>query len=236
MSPTGRTARSIGWLYLVTMAPAPLNLIYLPSHFIVRGDAAATASNIAGGELLYRLCTLAGLFNSIMFIVLGLSLYNLFKDVDRKQARLMVAFVAVSAAISLVNLVNEIAPLILLGGADWLSAFSKPQLDALALGFLRLRDIGIGIATAFWGLWLLPFGVLAFKSGFVPRLIGVLLIVGCFGYLAQSVTAILAPAYLNLVFNVTLPLVGPGELFAIIWLLVKGGRVPLPDARIAHAT
>ena len=235
MSSTKWTARSIGVLYLVTMLPAPLNLIYMPGRFIVRGDAAATARNIADAELLYRLCTLAGFFNSIMFIVLGLSLYNLFKDVDRKQARLMVAFVAVSAAISLANLINEIAPLVLLSGADFLSAFSKPQLDALALGFLRLRDVGIGIATAFWGLWLLPFGILAHRSGFTPRLIGVLLIVGCFGYLAQSVTFIVLPALTTVVTYVTLPLAAPGEFVMIIWLLVKGGTVLLPVARPANA-
>jgi hypothetical protein len=130
-----------------------------------------------------------------------------------------------------VNLINEIAPLILLSGADFLSVFSQPQLDALALGFLRLRESGVGIATAFWGLWLLPFGILVIKSGFIPKLIGVLLIVGCFGYLAQSFTAIALPAHLPVVVNLTLPLVLPGELLVVIWLLAKGAKVPLPVAR-----
>ena len=226
------TARSIGALYVLTMTPAPLNLIYLPSRFIVAGDAAATARNITAGALTYRLLTLAALFNNILFIVLVLSLYDLLKDVDRKQARLMVAFVVVSVAVSLVNLLNELAPLMLLSGADYLSAFSRPELEALAYGFLRLRGTGLGIATAFWGLWLLPFGILVIKSGFIPRLIGVLLIAGCFGYLAQSVAAILFPARVHAVFNATLPLVAPGELFVVIWLLVKGGTVPLPEARV----
>jgi hypothetical protein len=218
-------------LYVLTMLPAPLNLIYLPRRFIVPGDATATARNITAGELTYRLCTLSGLVNSILFIFLVLSLYNLFKDVDRKQARLMVMLVAVSVAIAVVNLVNEIAPLILLSGADFLSVFSKPQLDALALGFLRLRGSGVVLASAFWGLWLLPFGILVIKSGFIPKLIGVLLIVGCFGYLAQSFTSIVLPAQVPAVFKVALPLVAPGELFMIIWLLLKGGKVPLPEAQ-----
>lgn len=230
------TARSIGVLYFLTMLPAPFNLIYLPRRFIVPGDAAATAHNITAGALTYRLCTLSGLLNGIAFIFLVLSLYDLLKDVDRKQARLMVTLVAISVAMSLVNLVNEIAPLILLSGADSLSVFSKPQLDALALGFLRLRSSGLGIVTAFWGLWLLPFGILAIKSGFIPKPIGVLLIVGCFGYLAQSFTSIVSPAHLRLVFNATLPLVAPGEFFVIVWLLVKGAKVPLPEAQPTHAT
>jgi len=220
----------------VTMAPAPLNLIYLPNRFIVRGDAAATAGNIVSGEHIYRLLVLCGLLNSIMFIVLGLSLYNIFKDVDRKQARLLVAFVCVSSAISIANLVHELAPLVLLSGANWLSAFSKAQLDALVLAFLRLRGIGISLATAFWGLWLVPFGILVIRSGFIPKWLGVLLLVGGLGYMAQCVTAILFPAFQGLVFNVTLPIVGPGEALMIIWLLVKGGKVPLPDARPVRAT
>jgi len=230
MTTTRATARSIGVLYLLTMLPAPLNLMYLPSRFIVPGDAAATAHNISTGELTYRLLTLSGLVSNILFIFLVLSLYNLFKDVDRKQARLMAMLVGVSVAICLINLLNELAPLILLSGADYLAAFSKPQLDALAFGFLRLRGTGLGIATAFWGLWLLPFGILVIKSGFIPKLIGGLLIVGCFGYLAQSVTSIIWPAYVHTVFTATLPLVGPGELGVIIWLLVKGAKVPLPEA------
>jgi len=226
------TARSIGVLYVLTMLPAPINLIYLPRHFIVPGDAAATARNITAAELTYRLCTLSSFVNSILFIFLVLSLYHVFKDVDRKQARLMVMLVVVSVAISVVNLINEIAPLILLSGADFLSVFSQPQLDALALGFLRLRGSGVGIATAFWGLWLLPFGILVIKSGFIPKLIGALLIVGCFGYLAQSFTSIVLPAHVHSVVTLTLPLVAPGELFVMIWLLVKGGKVQLSPSGI----
>jgi hypothetical protein len=223
------TARSIGVLYVLTMLPAPLNLIFLPKHFIVAGDAAATARNIAGGEFLYRLCTLAGLLNNILFLFLVLSLYNLFQDVDRKQARLMVVLVVVSVAIGLATLLIEIAPLILLSGAGFLSVFSQAQLDSLALGFLRLRASGLGIDSAFWGLWLFPFGVLVLKSGFIPKLIGVLLIIGCFGYLAQSITSLVFPAYVATVFNATLPLVAPGEVSMVIWLLVKGGGILLPE-------
>jgi hypothetical protein len=227
MNPARGTARSIGVLYLLTMLPAPLSLIYLPNHFIVPGDAAATARNITAGELTYRLLTLAGLVNNILFIFLVLSLYNLFKEVDRRQARIMVLLVVVSVAVGLVTLIVESAPLILLSGADFLAPFSRAQLEALALGVFRLRGNGLGIATAFWGLWLLPFGILVIKSGFIPKLIGVLLIVGCIGYLAQSLTALLWPAQLHTVFNATLPLVGPGELSMIVWLLVKGGKLQL---------
>lgn len=223
-----RTARSVGWFYLLTMLPAPLNLVFLPSRFLVSGDAAATAQRITEAEMLYRLCALAGLWSSVMFIFVAFKLSGLFRNVDRMQARLLVGLVLVSSAIGLANLVNELAPLVLLSGADYLAAFSKPQLDALVMGFLRLRGVGLGINSVFWGLWLLPFGILVIKSGFMPRWIGFLLIMGCVGYLIQALASLLWPASAHMVFNLTIPLVGPGEISAIIWLIARGNRVPIP--------
>lgn len=160
-----------------------------------------------------------------------MSLYNLLKDVDRKHARLMVMLVAVSVAVGVVNLLNQIAPLILLSGADFLSVFTKPQLDALALSFLRLSSSGSHVDMAFWALWLFPFGILVIKSGFFPKLLGVLLIVGCFAYLTVSFTAIVFPAHRHVVNQVALPFYAIGELSMIIWLLVKGAKVQEPEAR-----
>jgi len=223
-----RTGRSLGWLYVATMLPAPLNLAFLPSHFLVPGDAAATAARIAAEPMLYRICTLAGLLNNILFVVLALALFRLFQEVDRGQARLLVLLVVLSAAVGLVTLVFEAGPLIVLNGKEYWSAFSRPQLDALVMGLVALRGTGLGIDSAFWGLWLLPFGILVWKSGFMPKSIGVLLIIGCVGYLIQSFTAVLWPAAVHKVFNATIPLVGPGEIFASLWFIVKGNKVLVP--------
>ncbi|MBA3646826.1 MAG: DUF4386 domain-containing protein [Gemmatimonadaceae bacterium] len=208
--------------------PAPINILYLPTHFIVAGDAAATARNITADQLTYRLCILAGLVSLVGFIWLALSLYNLFKDVDRMQARLLVGLVLGGAAAGIANMINETAPLVLLSGMGYLSAFTAPQLDTLALAFLKIRGSGISLEMAFWALWLLPFGVLVMKSGFMPRLIGVLLIVGCFGYLAVSVTGILFPPHRALVNRIAMPFYSVGELSVIAWFIIKGGTVPLP--------
>jgi hypothetical protein len=108
--------------------------------------------------------------------------------------------------------------------------FTKPQLVALSLGFLQLNNAGNLINSSLWGLWLLPFGILVIKSGFIPKFIGYFLILGCLGYLVNSVTYILWPQYLHTVNNITLPISAPGELFMLLWLLIKGGRVPLPAA------
>lgn len=228
-------ARQAGVLYLLLAITAPFNLMYVPRAFIVPGDATATARNIAAGELTYRIGILSGLVSSIIFLFLVLSLYNLLKDVDRKHARLMVMLVAVSVAVGVVNLLNQIAPLILLSGTDFLSAFTKPQLDALALGFLRLRGNVTEVDMAFWGLWLFPFGILVIKSGFFPRILGILLMVAGFAYLISSFTSIVMPAYTHVVSQIMMPLYF-GEVPIVIWLLIKGAKVPLPEAPRSQAS
>jgi hypothetical protein len=127
---------------------------------------------------------------------------------------------------------NQIAPLVLLSGADFLSAFSKPQLQSLALAFLRLRGLGFEVIAAFWGLWLFPFGILVLRSGFVPKILGILLIAACFAGLTYSFGCIVLPAFKSVIFRVTVPVDSIGELSIAIWLLVKGARVPLPEARL----
>lgn len=234
MGSTKVTTWKIGILYLMMGVPAAFSLFYIPSHFIISGDATATARNITDGEFIFRLGILAMLISQISFLFLALSLYNLFEDVDRRQARLLVALVAVGVAIELVNCLNLIAPLVLLSGADFLSAFSKSQLDALALGFLKLRSGGHGIVTLFWALWLLPFGILVIKSGFFPKILGVFLILASLPYLASSFTSIVLPAHNQVVSMVLMPLT-LGEVPMLFWLLLKGAKVPLPEARPTHS-
>ena len=228
MSASPRTARSIGWLYLSMVLPAPFNLVYIPSRFIVSGDAAATAANINASELTFRFGILSGLITNALFIALAVALYGWLKDVDRVQARLLLMFAAVGAILGLGNLLNEIAPLILLSGANYLAPFSRTQLESLAYGILRLRSQGMSVEMAFWGLWLFPFGVLVIKSRFIPKWIGIALIVGCFAWLAESFTGILFPASRGLVDQIMTPLYSVGELSMVGWLLWKGGKIPLP--------
>lgn len=226
------TSRQAGILYVLIGILAPFYLIYIPSAFFVAGDAAATARRITAGELTFRLGIAAEVVTSVVFLLLALKLYELFEDVDRKLARLMVVFVSVSVAIELANILNLLAPLIVLGGGDFLSAFTKPQLDAFALAFVRLRNGGIDIVSVFWGLWLLPLGVLFIKSGFSPRILGVLLIAACFGDLAESLTSIITPDYTSAISWFAQPLGGIAEVSTILWLLVKGANVPQLKERI----
>jgi hypothetical protein len=231
MDSTRTTARSAGILYLLLLILGGFNFFYIPALYTVRGDPAATARKIIAIEPIYRVGVLSDLVGSIVFIFLVVNLYTLFKDVDKKYAMLMVISVSVAVAFSVVNLINQIAPLVFLSGADFLSAFTKPQLDAIALAFLRLRSSGFEVVAAFWGLWLFPFGMLIIRSRFLPKALGILLIVACFASLVHSFGCIALPAYKYVIARFTMPVDAIGEFSIAIWLLVKGASVPLPEAR-----
>lgn len=221
MSSRKREARVAGVLYLLLGVTSAYNMS-IPPVFIVRSDAAATADKIASSQPLYRLYVVSGLASQILFVFLVLALYQLLKVVSKRHAALMVALVLVQVPMSFANMLCEIAPLVLLNGADYWSAFDKHQLDALTMGFLSLGGYGTNATMALWGLWLLPLGILVFRSGFIPRILGVLLIIGCFGWLGISVTSLLFPAYSRMANQLTFLAVGEGLI--ILWLVIMGAR------------
>jgi hypothetical protein len=161
----------------------------------------------------------------VIFICLAIALYRLLSSVNKTWAGLMVAFALVSSAVGFLNTLNNIAALTLFRGADFLAVFDKPQRDALGMLFIRLHSQGIFIDEMFWGLWLFPFGLLVFRSGFLPRFIGVWLMINCFGYVALSITALFFPVYYGAAFNWSQPVLF-GELAIMLWLLIKGAKVP----------
>ena len=195
MHPLKKTARIAGAIYLSMVFTAPFTLLYIPNKLIVRGDATATANNILAHETMFRLAILGDLVTAVIFICLGIALYRLLSGVNKTWAMLMVAFVLISAAVGFLDTLNNIAALLLFRGADFLAVFEKPQLNALGYLFIRLHNQGIFINELFWGLWLFPFGLLVFRSGFLPRFIGVWLMINCFGYVALSIIALFAPDY-----------------------------------------
>jgi hypothetical protein len=237
MHPTNKAARIAGAIYLSMVFTAPFTLLYVPGKLVVRGDATATASNILTHETMFRLAIIGDLFTHVIFICLGIALYRLLSSVNKTWAMLMVVFVSVSAAVGFLDTLNNIAGLILFRGADFLSVFEKAQLNALGYLFIRLHDQGIFMNELFWGLWLFPFGLLVFRSGFLPRFIGVWLIINCFGYVALSMIALLAPDYYGAAFKWGQPVLF-GELAIMLWLLIKGAKVPsvVEQSALAHAS
>jgi hypothetical protein len=232
MTTRKRQARIAGLLYL-TLMTAPLRLIYIPSHLFVAGNASATSANVAAHETLFRFGMLSDLFTATMGIFLALALYRLFKEVDEGLARLMVILGALMVTpIYFLNTINDAAALLLARGADFLSVFDKPQRDALVMVFIRMHSQGVRANEVFWGLWLFPFGLLVYKSRFIPRILGVWLMLNCFAYLATSVTGILWPRYENTVSNWVFPVM-LGELAIMLWLIIIGARESRPLAAAA---
>jgi len=223
MDSTKKNARVAGLLYLCLMT-APLRLVYIPSVLFVQGNATATADNIAAHELLFRFGIASDLLTATMAIFLTLALYRLFKGVDHDLARLMVILGSLMVTpIYFLNTLNDVAALLLVRGADFLVVFDKPQRDALAMLFLRLHHAGVLVNEVFWGLWLFPFGLLIYRSRFLPRFLGIWLIVNCFAYLAISVTGLLLPQYEAIVSKIVFPAM-IGELAVILWLLIVGAK------------
>ena len=224
MQPTKKAARIAGFLYLLLVVAAPFRLIYIPSTLIVRGNAAATAGNIAAHETLFRLGIVSDLFCGTILIFLVLALYRLFKGVDQNHAVLVVVVGGVlPAAIDFFNVLNDAAALLLVRGADFLTVFEKPQRDALAMLFLRLHHQEIVAAEILWGLWLFPLGILVWRSRFLPRFLGVWLIVNGFAYLVMSLTGLLFPRYEDAVSSIAFP-AQLGEVAFMLWLLVMGAK------------
>ena len=217
---TNKIARTAGFLYLLLVPFGFFGGEYIPS-ITVLGSAVATVSNIMAHTLLFRLSILSALITPIVVVLVALFLYKLFKSVNKNQAVLMVVFALAALPIAMLNELNHFAVLLLLNGTDYLKVFSVDQLYSQVMFFLDLSHYGAFIAAIFWGLWLLPMGHLVFKSGFLPRIIGVLLIIAGFGYIIDSAALFLLPD-LNIDIS---QFTFYGELLLLLWLLIKGVNV-----------
>ncbi len=222
MTPLSKNARVAGLLYILASAVGVLRLVYIPEALFVHGNAAATANNIAAHELLFRLGIVSYLLGSALFIFVPLALYRLLKGVDQGLAVLMVILGSLmQVPIFFINSVTDAAALLFARGAVFLSLFDKPQRDAFAMLFLNLHH-HLDLANAiFWGLWLFPFGLLVYRSRFLPRFLGIWLMMGCFAWLAFSFTGILLPGHEDKVFTIG-QLFTLGEVATMLWLVIMG--------------
>lgn len=226
-----KIARTAGLLYLIVVVTGVFSLLYVPSQITVQGDASATVRNIVASESLFRLGIVAGLVCHTAFLLLPLVLYKLLAPFGKGAAVLMVAFAVVSVPISFVNLLNKLDILSLLSGADYPQAFTTEQLHAQVMQSLAAYRNGMLVSQIFWGLWLLPFGYLVFKSGILPRILGVLLVMGCFGYLIDFLGGALFRGYPDTAIARLVTLPGSfGEIGTCLWLLIMGVREPKTTA------
>lgn len=226
------TARLAGFVYLLLVLTGIFNLMYVPTEIMVFNDSgakslsnidvAATISSIKANKLLFRSSILVGVFSYVIFLILPFVLFELFRETNKKAAVLMVVFAAFSVPITIYSFADKLNLLAMLSGADYLSAISTQQLHVEVMLFLKSYYNGLAVAQVFWGLWLFPFGYLAFKSGYVPKLLGIALMLGCIGYLIVFSGRILFPE-VTIPGFVKLPAT-IGEIGTCLWLLIMGVR------------
>ena len=218
-------ARIAGVSYLITIVMGVFAEVFVRGALIVRDDATATAANILAHEPFYRLGLAADLVMMTSYVAVTLLFYELFRPVGRGVSLLAAFFSLVGIAVLAANSLNHLAPTVLLGGARYLSAFDTPQLQALALMSLRMHARGYSIAGVFFGIYCVLVGYLTFRSGFLPRVLGVLMAVGGLSYLTDSFAIFLAPGLAARLPDVMV-LGGIAELSLCLWLMVKGVDAP----------
>ena len=223
MNTTEKTARIAGFMYLGNIITGILAQV-VRSTLIVPGDAAATAGHIMASGLLFRFGFVSDLLMVTFYLLMGLFFYLLLNSVNKTAALLMLLLNLAGVSMLGINMLNQFAPLLLLSGAGYLEVFSAAQLQALAMFFLDLQDVGYSIAALSYGAYLFPLGYLVFKSGYFPRLLGVLLMLACFGQLIPLFQISLFPSFEVITY--------PGLAVAVIaefsfcfWLLIKGAKI-----------
>lgn len=221
MTSNNKLARIAGFLYLI-MFISVFFAIYLRSGLIVPGDITRTANQIMASELLFRIAFVSDMAMIMSGLFLALVLYLLLNAVNKNQAMLMVLFTSISVAILCVNMLNLIAPLLLLSNVGTLTTAEANQLHILVNFFLQMHDYGYVIGNIFFGLWLIPLGILIIQSGYFPKVLGVLLIIACFGYLIDFFVYFLFPDYGPLIHPIAMLPAFVAELAFCLWLLIKG--------------
>jgi Domain of unknown function (DUF4386) len=226
MTTNKKTARIAGSLYLLLAVTGFFSLRYVPSKLIDWDDAARTYNNIVASETLFRLDILAGIIGYTGFLILPLVLYKLLNQINKTYAVGMVLLAVVSVPLSYTYLLDKFAVLTLIHKSKFLNVFQTDQLQAQVLLHLNYYDNGILMASIFWGLWLFPFGYLVYKSGFLPKILGIFLMIGCFGYLIDFLCHyFLTDKYDGLGISNYVRLPGSlGELGICFWMLIMGAK------------
>jgi hypothetical protein len=188
MKTTKQPAQIAGFLYLVLLITGMYSLLYIPYRLFTWGNALETANNIRDNEMLFRTGIVSGIVSILSYIALALVLNKLFSSVNKTYANLLLILVLISATVSFSNTTNQFIILKLISGTDKLAAFNVNQFNALIMIFLEKYNTGNHVNNIFWGLWLLPFGILVYKSGFIPKTLGFILILGSISYVLKFVT------------------------------------------------
>lgn len=230
-------ARLAGLLWLLNVVTLTFNLITIRSNMIVPGDAAATAGNIIASEFLYRAAIVSGLFSHVLLFFLGLTLFHLFKEVNKQLATVLLASVMIAVGIAVINTLNLFGALLVLSQADFLKVFNPEQLNAMAFIFLRLANgSGQGLLEIFWVPYYFSFGLLVIRSKFLPKIFGILLMIMSVGFALNIFEKFLFPQFYPAEFTQLATMSGAlGGIPTILWLLIKGANVKEWEKRAAES-
>jgi hypothetical protein len=234
------TVRTAALLYLAFAIVSIPGMIYVPDKLIVSDDATATINNILDSEGLFRFSIVSQLIAQALFFFLVLALYRLLSKVDKTYASVMVALVMVAVPIGFLNELNQLAILGLLSGDGYLAVFETEELHALVMFFSNLHEDGWLIASVFWGLWLFPLGLLVYKCGFFPKVLGILLMIAGGGYVIESFGQILSSDSGETIAAIA-SVLELGEVAFILWLVIRGANPPTTEQpqtgiRLAYPT
>ena len=220
-----KAARIAGFLYLLVIVFGIIGHLARQS-LIIPGDAVTTANNIMANEMQFRGANVSWLISEMFLLLLGLALYVVFKKVNKNLASLMVLFIVVGVAIESINTLNQFAALQLLSGAEHLTVFSVDQLNTQMMSHLDSWEAGYRIAAIMsFGPWLIPAGYLVYKSGYFPKILGILVILAGFGLLIEGLQYFLLPDYAVISFPGSV-VASIGEFAFCLWLLLKGAKIP----------
>ena len=215
-----KTARLSGFLFLLWIIIGFYDLFFVSPKIFIKGDFAASAQNMLSHELVFRSGVFSGLITSILWILLALVFYRLFKSVNENQDKLLVAFVMVQVPVAFIKASFSIAALTVLKGGV-LKAFDIAQRQDFANLLLKLNDYSVNALELFWGLWLFPLAILVYKSGFIPRFLGIWLLINGIVYVLLSFADIVLPQFRDAVFTYGVPAMF-GELVFMLWLITMG--------------
>ena len=214
-----KQARIAGALYLIYIV-FTIFADATRSSLIVVGNAVATANNILASQQQFRISFVSDILAGVLFLLTAWALYVLLKPVNESVALLFVLLNLAGVAVQCLNMLNVFAAMQLLSSADYLKVFPMEQLQAAALFFLNLHKNGFMIAQFFFGAWLFPLGYLVFKSGFLPKVLGILLMMECVAWLIYPFQFFLLPAF-SAISYLSFAVGFIGEFSLALWLMVK---------------
>lgn len=227
-------ARVAGVLYLLIIATGAFGELFVRGTVFVSGDPSSTANNIAASESLWRIGIVGDIVQHVFDIPVMLALYIILKPVNKNLALLALLFNLIQTAVLVANSFNLVMPLFLVGNAEYLKAFEPNQLHVWTQLFVRLHSYGFGVGLVFFGLTCLVCGYLIFKSGYLPRILGILIMIAGLCYLTNSFALLLAPTVAAVIVPAILLPSLVGELSLALWLVIKGIRVEAWKTRAAE--